>query len=104
MGQLWLNPVVISCVLASAVTTSWAQGSTRSAPKDVTPYSRSAIPADSAGPPAVIGAPGTLSLVKVINAVVNNTDPTLKNTDTFNDGETSIAINPANPNEIVLSA
>ncbi len=38
------------------------------------------------------------------DTVVNNTDPNLKNTDTFNDGETSIAINPNNHNEIVISA
>jgi len=35
---------------------------------------------------------------------VNNTDPNLTNTDTFNDGETSITVNPANPNEIVVTA
>jgi hypothetical protein len=34
---------------------------------------------------------------------VNNTDPSLRFTDTFNDGETSIAINPARPNEIVIT-
>ena len=43
-------------------------------------------------------------VVFIVDAVVNNTDPTLTNTDTFNDGETSIAINPANPNEIVITA
>ena len=36
--------------------------------------------------------------------VVNNTDPNLTNTDTFNDGETSITANPANPNEVVITA
>jgi hypothetical protein len=36
--------------------------------------------------------------------VVNNTDSNLTNTDTFNDGETSITANPANPNEIVITA
>jgi len=35
---------------------------------------------------------------------VNNTDPNLTNTDTFNDGETSITVNPANPDEIVVTA
>ena len=36
--------------------------------------------------------------------VVSNTNPNLTNTDTANDGETTIAINPANPDEIVISA
>jgi hypothetical protein len=37
------------------------------------------------------------------DAVVNNTDPNLKNTEFFNDGEPSIAINPLRPNEIVIT-
>lgn len=38
------------------------------------------------------------------DAVVHNTDPNLRNTETFGDGETSIAINPLNPDEIVMTA
>ncbi len=33
--------------------------------------------------------------VFIVDVVVNNTDPNLTNTDTFNDGETSITVNPA---------
>ena len=40
----------------------------------------------------------------VVDAVVNNTDATLKNTDTFNDGEVSIAVDPLNLNRIVMTA
>ena len=40
----------------------------------------------------------------IVDTVVNNTDPNLTNTDTFNDGETSITVNPVNPNEIVITA
>jgi hypothetical protein len=47
---------------------------------------------------------GPVNIVKVVDAVVNNTNPNLKNTDTFNDGEVSIAINPLNPNEITMTA
>lgn len=74
--------------------------STRSWPPDTTPYARPAVPEDyapderGAFPPAAF----------IVDAVVNNTDPNLTNTDTFNDGETSIAVNPENPNEIVISA
>ncbi len=37
------------------------------------------------------------------DTVVHNTDVNLRNTDIFGDGETSIAVNPANPNEIVIT-
>jgi hypothetical protein len=42
--------------------------------------------------------------VHIVDVVVSNTNPTLTATDTFNDGETSIAINPLNPQEIVITA
>src|SRR2546423_8083149 len=38
------------------------------------------------------------------DVVVNNTDTTLNASDTFGDEEPSIAINPANPNEIVITS
>lgn len=44
---------------------------------------------------------GTLILT---DAVVSNTDATLENTETAGDGETSIAVNPLNPDEIVITA
>jgi hypothetical protein len=43
-------------------------------------------------------------ILTVVDTVVNNTDPNLTNTDTFNDGETSIAINPRNPLDITITA
>jgi hypothetical protein len=72
----------------------------RDSPPDTTPYFRKALPQDY--------APGgrnalTPSLF-VRDVVVSNTNANLTNTDTANDGEPSIAINPANPNEIVLTA
>jgi len=42
--------------------------------------------------------------VFVVDIVVSNTDKDLKNTDTFNDGEISIAPNPRDPNDIVITA
>ena len=82
-----------------------AKESTRSAPPDLTPYWRPALPEDSAprGIRAIPLLPGIFAIF-VVDPVVNNTDPNLTNTDTFNDGETSIAVNPANPNEIVITA
>jgi hypothetical protein len=108
-----LRHFIVGLVLLapSFVGSSWAQESVeqsaRSWPKDLTPYSRPAIPADVAPAAQGIGesAAGTsINVIRVIDAVVNNTDATLQNTDTFNDGETSIAVNPQNPDEIVMSA
>jgi hypothetical protein len=81
--------------------------SLKSSPKDTNSYSRPAIPADAAGPTRrpptrLLGA--QFNITRVVDTVVNNTDPNLKNTDTFNDGEPSIAINPLNPNEIAITA
>jgi hypothetical protein len=76
--------------------------STRDAPPDTTPYRRAAVREDFApkGMRPIPLVPG----IFIVDVVVNNTDPNLTNTDTFNDGETSITVNPANPNEIVVTA
>jgi hypothetical protein len=69
-------------------------------------YFRPAIPSDKSGPPGFQSAlvPLATSVIRVVDTVVSNTDPNLQNTDHFNNGETSIAINSVNPNEIVISA
>lgn len=41
-------------------------------------------------------------VVRLVDTVVSNTDPMLTVTDTFDDWENSLAINPADPNEIVV--
>jgi uncharacterized repeat protein (TIGR01451 family) len=71
-------------------------------PPDTWPYSRPAVREDSAprGTKAIPLLPG----VFIVDAVVNNTDPNLTNTDMSNDGETSIAVNPVDPGEIVITA
>ena len=79
-----------------------AKESTRDAPPDLTPYVRSTVP-EEGGPRAIkafLPIPGGF----IVDAVVSNTDPNLTNTDTFNDGETSIAVNPESPGEIVMTA
>src|SRR6516162_10072049 len=80
----------------------------RSTPPDVTPYARGAVPEEAGllGRGAVLSGaiPPQFRDVQLVDVVVNNTDPTLAFTDTFNDGETSIAINPHNPEDIVISA
>ena len=112
MGKLPLN-VLVGLSLAFCLTNpSSAAEPGMSSPKDTRQYSRPAISGDTAGPTSqvskqqvakpLVAAP--VNIIKVIDAVVNNTDPNLKNTDTFNDGETSIAINPLNPNELTMSA
>jgi len=94
------------------VTTAIAQGqknsqqkaeeSTRDAPPDTTSYKRPTVRDDFA-PKGMRPIPLVPSVL-VVDVVVNNTDPNLTNTDTFNDGETSITANPSNPNEVVVTA
>ena len=74
--------------------------SVRSAPPDLTPYTRPAVPEDAApqGVEAVLSGaflPPQFVGLQIVDVVVDNTDHTLVFTDTFNDGETSIAINPS---------
>ena len=78
-------------------------------PPDTTPYARPAIPEDYApgGRPALpqLELPTAIFPTAFVrDVVVSNTNPNLVNTDTANDGEPSIAIDPNNPNQIVLSA
>src|SRR5215468_10529784 len=89
-------------LVATANAQQQAQESTRDAPPDTTPYSRPAVREDFA-PKGRRPIP-LLPPVFIVDAVVNNTDPNLTNTDTFNDGETSISVNPTNPNEVVVTA
>jgi len=117
LPQIGLAVLIAGLVLllkgsSPLVTTATAQGrnnaqqqteeSARSAPPDLTPYWRPAIPEDFApkGIRPLTPVPGLF----IVDTVVNNTDPSLTNTDTFNDGETSIAVNTANPDEIVITA
>jgi hypothetical protein len=79
----------------------------RSSPPDNTSYSRPLVsedfdPLKTAGK-ALSGKAAQFD-VFVVDTVVNNTDLDLKNTDTFNDGEVSIAVKPLHPNEIVITA
>jgi hypothetical protein len=81
--------------------------SIRSSPPDMTPYARPAVPEDSA--PLGRGAippqlPPQFFDLRIVDTVVSNTNPILTDIDLFNDGETSIAINPFNPDEIVITA
>lgn len=71
--------------------------SVRSSPKDLTEYTRQAQPSD-------LRRGRIHPKVFLRDVVVSNTDPTLRNTDTFNDGEISIAVNPLNHDEIVVTS
>ena len=80
----------------------------RSWPDDTNDYVRAIVPNDYARAvvPDGLGMETGLALPGMLlrDVVVSNTDPNLTNTDTANDGETTIAVNPANPDEIVISA
>lgn len=85
----------------------------RSVPKDTNRYVRSLSPEDMSPrgqSPLGINTQGTdvreakRPRIFIADVVVNNTDPNLTNTDVANDGETSIAVNPRDQKEIVISA
>lgn len=107
--------------------TAQTQESTTSFPPDLTPYTRPAIPEDrnpvprvtpTPTPPtpgirrnqtrrdAVTRAASSLGTVPIFirDVVVSNADATLNAGDMFGDTEPTIAINPLNPNEIVITA
>ncbi|MBT8057548.1 MAG: choice-of-anchor D domain-containing protein, partial [Gammaproteobacteria bacterium] len=117
-GALLLGQHSSLVVLQSAQAQEAAGAeSMRSYPPDTTHYIRSLVAEDLApmGRPAlgaraqswdpkavqILGAdPG----IFIVDVVVNNTDPNLAINDTPNDGETSIAVNPEDPDEIMISA
>ncbi len=90
-------------LLATAAVATFAEAADKSfmsAPPDTNNYSRPAIPGDFASKKL----PQLPLPIFVVDTVVNNTDPNLKNTDTFNDGEINIAVDPLNTNRIVITA
>ncbi len=107
---------VICMLVTFAPPTSHSQDTEpimeRDSPPDTTPYTRRAMPEDNApgGHPALPTRirptlpTAIFPTAFVADVVVNNTNPNLTTTDTNNDGEPSIAIDPNNPNEIVISA
>lgn len=100
----------IVCAMMLLVLTRGSQAqllSMRSSPPDVTHYVR----AQTSDEATVSGVgseylPGAERIGRLFirDVVVSNSDPNLTNTDTFNDGETSIAINSQNRREIVITA
>jgi hypothetical protein len=100
------STAILALAMAGVVVTSAkADDNLRSSPPDTTSYSRPLVPEDlilgnTAG---TAGLAGRVSF-SVVDTVVDNTNPNLRFTDLFNDGETSIAINPRHPNEIVITA
>ena len=95
-----------------------AAATTQSSPPDTTPYVRPLIPEDlapggaetlgietqgfdsSGAAPLGSAGPG----IFIVDVVVNNTNENLTNSDIANDGEVSIAVNPSNPDEIIIAA
>ena len=92
----WLYLPVLCTIVTALIFAQGSNNSVQSWPPDTTGYSRVALPDDQ-------GYVYDETEGVVRDVVVSNTDPNLKNTDTFNDGETSIAIDPENPNHIVIS-
>lgn len=126
-----LSYAVVLTVVASAATAVAAPSPTgslqrddadgasvRSAPLDGRPYNRSLVAGErgsgalqrkgkvvaGAQQAPVQGVATQTPSVYLFDTIVSNVDATLATSDTFNDGETSIAINPANPDEILVTA
>ena len=93
----WLYLPALCTIVTALIFAQGSNNSVQSWPPDTTGYSRVALPDDQG-----YVYDETEGIVR--DVVVSNTDPNLKNTDSFNDGETSIAIDPENPNHIVISA
>ena len=97
----------LALVAAGGITPSNADDNMRSSPPDTTSYSRPAVAEDfdplSAAGKADPGKPVQFD-VFVVDTVVNNTDSNLKLTDTFNDGEISIAVRPQHPEQLVIAS
>jgi hypothetical protein len=101
------SPLSINAVLnwiPSSSVQAQSDQPVKDSPPDTYPYARKAVP-DDYGTPERLALPQVVILQAVVrDVVVSNTNPSLTNTDTFNDGEPTIAINPQNTNEIVISA
>jgi hypothetical protein len=104
---------LLALLVLAPVPTSRSQQSQptmeKDSPPDTLDYGRPAIQEDYApgGRPArpQLNLPSAIFPTPfVADIVVNNTNPSLAMSDMFNDGEPSIAINPSNTNEIVISA
>ena len=94
-------PVMIALLSATAAvgapTGSDGSAVVASQPPDRQNYVRTAQAGDRLVRPAL---PADYALV---DTVVSNTDPNLRNSDTYSDSEPSLAINGANPNGIVIT-
>ena len=88
---------ILFAATASPQQASEEENSVHSSPKDLTEYARPAGASD-------LRHGRIHPKVFIRDVVVSDTDPTLSVTDTFNDGETSIAVNPANHDEIVITS
>jgi hypothetical protein len=108
------HPRTVACAGCLAVlaaggvsTSSRADDSMRSSPPDTTSYSR-AVVAEDIDPMNTAGKSQAGNAVQfdvfVVDAVVSNTDKDLKITDTFNDGEISIAVRPQHPDQLVMTS
>jgi|GEM_PF-3078307 len=101
VSVMTVNAIQVQGPSQASSMASAGQGHTtgRDSPPDLNTYVRNAVPADYI---ARLSLPASFFFVR--DTVISNTDLTLTNTDTFGDSEPTIAINPANPNEIVISA
>jgi hypothetical protein len=106
MAKLWLHGILALGLALSSVALAQAQDSGRSWPKDTNIYTRAAVPADTTAPAGVPSPPPPTStnLMRVNDVIIDNTNTNLKTSDFTGGSEPSIAINPNNRNEIVITS
>jgi hypothetical protein len=117
MNQRRMNRILARLFLASMVvalvvfTGLGAAGSASAAltdqPPDLSHPSRPAIPGDrSPRPLAPAGAlaPAGVTNTVVVDPAVSNTNPNFASTDATGGTEPSVALNPANPNQVVITS
>jgi hypothetical protein len=92
---------VATGLLGIASVSSASTGPGSSSPPDLSHPSRPAIPADA--PPHALAPSGVTNPV-VVDPAVSNTAPNFASTDTTGGTEPSVALNPANPNQVVITS
>jgi uncharacterized repeat protein (TIGR01451 family) len=98
---------VMALVMSLAPSAQGRQGQrlrSRSAPPDTRHYARKVIRQDLRPGGRRALPPLGVTTALVVDPVVNNTNTNLINTDTGNDNEPSIAVNPQNPDQITIAS
>jgi hypothetical protein len=106
-GQLWLAPIVVGLMtgfgLVGTAATALADQSA-SSPPDLSHPSRPAVPGDSSPRALAPLAPSGVLAPVVVDPAVSNTEANFAANDTIGGSEPSVALNPANTNQVAITS